>query len=124
MESALYATDLEAAKSFYQSVLGLDLIQYDPARSAIFRCADSVLLIFNPEQTILADKAAPAHGAKGPGHVAFRVDRFEIPDWRGRLIRANIRIEDEVDWSNGARSIYFRDPAGNLLEFVTPELWK
>ena len=28
-----------------------------------------------------------------------------------------------VTWPNGARSIYFRDPAGNSLECAEPGLW-
>jgi hypothetical protein len=28
-----------------------------------------------------------------------------------------------VTWPNGALSIYFRDPAGNSIELVTPNIW-
>ena len=27
------------------------------------------------------------------------------------------------DWPNGARSLYFRDPAGNSVEIAEPRLW-
>jgi hypothetical protein len=32
-------------------------------------------------------------------------------------------IEKEFGWPRGGRSIYFRDPAGNSVELVTPGLW-
>jgi catechol 2,3-dioxygenase-like lactoylglutathione lyase family enzyme len=28
-----------------------------------------------------------------------------------------------MEWGNGSGSIYFRDPAGNLVEFVTKGNW-
>ena len=36
-----------------------------------------------------------------------------------------IGVEIEVDylWPGGGRSIYFRDPAGNSLEFAEPSIW-
>jgi hypothetical protein len=34
-----------------------------------------------------------------------------------------ISIEKEVSWKDSARSLYFRDPAGNLVELITPGEW-
>ena len=33
-------------------------------------------------------------------------------------------IEADFEWPGGGRSIYFRDPAGNCLEFAEPRIWK
>ena len=38
-------------------------------------------------------------------------------------VTLEIAIESEITWKNGARSVYFRDPAGNSLEFAEPKLW-
>ena len=35
------------------------------------------------------------------------------------LIQNGIDIEKEMVGNNGSGSIYFRDPAGNLVEFIT-----
>jgi hypothetical protein len=35
------------------------------------------------------------------------------------LTDKNIAIEKEIVWDNGSGSIYFKDPAGSLVEFVT-----
>jgi catechol 2,3-dioxygenase-like lactoylglutathione lyase family enzyme len=32
-------------------------------------------------------------------------------------------IEAEVEWPKGGRSIYFRDPSGNSLEFAESKIW-
>ena len=42
---------------------------------------------------------------------------------RSRLQDHGIEIEKEVKWPRGGRSLYFRDPAGNSVELVTPGCW-
>ncbi len=39
------------------------------------------------------------------------------------LVAQGIVIEAEVEWPPGGKSIYFRDPAGNSVELVTPGVW-
>jgi len=41
------------------------------------------------------------------------------------LIQSNIQIEKEIEWGNSikSKSIYFRDPAGNLVEIITKNYW-
>jgi hypothetical protein len=34
-----------------------------------------------------------------------------------------VAIEQEVDWPRGGKSLYFRDPAGNSVELLTPGVW-
>ena len=34
-----------------------------------------------------------------------------------------VGIESTVEWPQGGRSIYFRDPAGNSLEFAEARIW-
>jgi catechol 2,3-dioxygenase-like lactoylglutathione lyase family enzyme len=128
LETAVYVEDLEAARQFYGGVLGLLEIFSVPGRQLVFRCQQSILLVFNPqhterEQVIINGGAIPLHGARGAGHMAFRVTATEMEAWRQRLRATGVPIESEVAWPNGAHSIYFRDPAGNSLEFATPDMW-
>jgi catechol 2,3-dioxygenase-like lactoylglutathione lyase family enzyme len=127
LESALYAEDLDAAESFYGTVMGLPLLARTEGRHVFFRLDSSVLLIFNPQATRCpTDNPAlpvPTHGATGPGHLCFAASKPEIDTWRDRLTDHGITIEAEFDWPNGARSLYFRDPAGNSLEIAEPRLW-
>lgn len=88
-----------------------------------FRVGNSnVLLAFLAESTLKGDQL-PAHGAKGPGHFALGIDGGDLDDWRQRLMAKSVGIEKEVEWPRGGKSIYFRDPAGNLVELVTPGIW-
>jgi catechol 2,3-dioxygenase-like lactoylglutathione lyase family enzyme len=54
-------------------------------------------------------------------HVLIRAEGLD--GWRRRIEGHGVVIEKEVGWPRGGRSIYFRDPAGNSVELVTPGLW-
>lgn len=128
LETAIYVDDLPAAEAFYRQVLGLELYSREPGRHVFFRCGAGMLLIFDPRTTasqevIVGGVTLPRHGASGPGHVAFRVPERDLAAWRERLAAQGIAIEAEVEWPNGGRSIYFRDPAGTSVELATPRLW-
>lgn len=128
LETTLCLRDLAAAEVFYRDVVGLTVYSVEPGRHVFFRCESSMFLIFNPD-AVRADRvlvngvALPNHGTEGAGHVAFRVRDGELPEWRDRLRRHGVTIEAEVDWPNGGRSLYFRDPGGNSVELATSRLW-
>jgi catechol 2,3-dioxygenase-like lactoylglutathione lyase family enzyme len=127
LETALYADDLDAAEAFYGGVLALEKITRAGNRHVFYRCGPGVLLIFNPDETEIHYKdgqlPVPPHGARGPGHLCFRAEAAELDEWRARLERAGVAIESDMEWPQGGRSIYFRDPAGNSLEFTEARIW-
>jgi len=123
LETVLYAEDLPAAERFYTGVLGLEPISIDLDRHMFLRLEGSVLIVFRPSKTLVPDAGVPPHGTTGPGHAAFSVTEEELEGWRARLAAADVPIIDEIHWPNGGHSIYFHDPAGNVLEFATPQLW-
>lgn len=124
LETCLYVDDLDGAEDFYQRVLGLQRFAKVDGRHVFFRCGHGVFLLFNPEATEQpGDAGIPLHGARGPGHVAFRMRPETIDDWRQHLEREGITIELEYTWPNGGFSLYFRDPAGNSVELTTPKTW-
>jgi catechol 2,3-dioxygenase-like lactoylglutathione lyase family enzyme len=119
LEICLYAEDLDAAERFYTDVMGLAVHSKQAGRHVFFCCGSRMFLVFNPNQTL---KDA-AHGAKGPGHVAFKMPASEIEGWRQHLKAKGVDIKQEVKWPNGGFSFYFFDPAGNNLELATGALW-
>ena len=128
LEAVLYAKDLRAIEDFYRRALGLEPFAKADGRQVFYRCGDQMLLIFNPDATELpperdAKLPVPPHGARGEGHVCFRASAEEIAAWRARLESAGVEIEADFEWPGGGRSIYFRDPAGNCLEFAEPRIW-
>lgn len=128
IETTLCCGDLDAAEAFYTEVLGFETWAKDEGRHLFFRCGDAMLLLFNPDHTTknvtkVGGTEIPLHGTRGSGHVAFRATRDEIERWKERLAAHDVAIESVVEWPEGGRSIFFRDPDGNCLEFVTPETW-
>ena len=122
IETAIYVDDLDQAEAFYRDVLGLEVIGKEAGRHVFFRVGEGVLLAFVPEVTLKGD-ALPPHGARGPGHFALGVRAETLDAWRERLQGRGVVVEKEMTWPKGGRSIYFRDPAGNSVELVTPGIW-
>ncbi len=123
LETSLYVNNLDAAESFYRDALGLTFVSRQATRHVFSRCGSTMLLIFNAAESRKAFGEIPAHGADGPGHVAFSIAHEEVDSWASRLQEHGIEIEKQVAWPNGGCSIYFRDPAGNSLELATRDLW-
>jgi catechol 2,3-dioxygenase-like lactoylglutathione lyase family enzyme len=118
----LYADDVPALAAFYAGVVGLTQIDPPDEHSAAFRLEDgNVLLVFDPGRTSTPGRFVPAHGTTGKGHVAFRVD--DLGEFAQRLRAHEVEIEREITWPLGGRSVYFRDPAGNSVEYVEGEIW-
>ncbi|WP_415854607.1 VOC family protein [Sinomonas sp. G460-2] len=103
--------DLARAESFYGSVLGLPTIHDDGALT--IRAGSSLLTL--------------REGPIGPGrqHLAFTIPRLLFDgakQWaidRVRLL-CDDEGKDEFEASShwNARSLYFEDPDGNILEFI------
>jgi len=122
VEAALYVDDLDQAETFYRELLNLEVVGKEPGWHVFFRADEGVLLIFNPEST-QKQGLFPAHGTKGPGHAALGIAANSLNYWKSRLQEHRIAIEKEAVWPLGGQSLYFRDPAGNSVELVTPGCW-
>jgi len=127
LETAIYAEDLDVAREFYGGILGMEEVTATEGRHVFFRCGKIMVLVFNPNETVKQpfEKSLPIppHGSNGPIHVCFSAPTGAIDSWTAHLEKNNIEIESKITWPNGARSVYFRDPAGNSLEFAEPKLW-
>jgi len=121
-ETCIYTRDLDAARDFYMG-LGLPLISEVPGKHVFLRAGSSVLLIFNPDDARLK-QSPPAHYAQGPQHFAFEVDEIQYDSAKEFVKSRNIEVIDEVTWKSGAKSFYFHDPAGNVVEVIPKNgLW-
>jgi catechol-2,3-dioxygenase len=117
-------------KDFYTSILGLEFVFEEQDRSVFLKAGQSMLLIFNPNKTLVSNENSatiqfPTHGTSPPSivHFALEIDQENYDNAKQTLNEKNIKIEKEVAWEKGTNSIYFRDPAGNLVEIITPGAW-
>ena len=118
-------------KDFYTDILGLEFVSEENDRSVFLKAGQSMLLIFNPDKTLVSNENSntiqfPSHGAFTPPsivHFALEIDKEHYDNAKHILNEKNIKIEKEVTWEKGTNSIYFRDPSGNLVEIITPGSW-
>lgn len=112
VELGLLTHDLAAQHAFYTRTLGVPLVENTPASFAVQ--AGATRLVFAETA-----RAAPPYQY----HIAFNIPRTALPAAKHWLTsRAPLLARDGQDefafasWD--ARSVYFRDPAGNIVEFI------
>ena len=118
-------------KDFYVNILGLEFVSEEKDRHVFLKAGQNMLLIFNPNKTLVSNESnstiqLPIHGALAPPsiiHFALEIEKQNYDNAKNMLNENNIKIEKEVSWERGTNSIYFRDPAGNLVEIITPGSW-
>jgi catechol 2,3-dioxygenase-like lactoylglutathione lyase family enzyme len=128
LETALYVGDLDRSGDFYQRVFGFHTIVRQEDRLHAMRVSDNqILLLFKRgrcrEPLNLPNGRIPSHDGNGTLHFAFAIDKDQVQPWRDWLMELNITISSEVEFSEGRRSIYFRDPDDHLVELATPGIW-
>jgi catechol 2,3-dioxygenase-like lactoylglutathione lyase family enzyme len=127
LETIIYANNLEEAAWFYHEVLGLEMPRGLSDLAALFRIdKNHVLLVFDPTVSDQPGRAVPSHGARGPGHIALRIQDRDYQNWLDRFSQHGVTIEQEQEWDRNdpGRSIYVRDPSGNSVELITADIWK
>jgi catechol-2,3-dioxygenase len=121
-------------KDFYINILGLEFVSEEEDRHVFLKAGQSMLLIFNPNKTLANNNISnrssstqlPIHGAFAPPsiiHFALEIEKQNYDNAKYILNEKNIKIEKEVIWEKGTNSIYFREPAGNLVEIITQDSW-
>ena len=127
VETSIYSSHLEKMKEFYVDKLGLEFVSEQIGRHVFLKTDKNMLLIFN--QAVTAAEKETSHGASTPPsmvHIAFEIESDEYVQAKHLLEKNNIHIEKEIAWENNikSKSIYFRDPSGNLVEFITRNYWE
>lgn len=126
IETVLYSDNVEEMATFYQKIFGFKILQKSLPRGVFLQAGESVLAIFNRSMTTEGNQIAPSHGTVGATHMALEVPDGEYDEWKNALSFNGIHIEQEIVWNsrnNGAKSFYFRDPAGNNIEIAEKKLW-
>jgi len=131
LETALYVSDVKRAAEFYRRIFGFPALLESERLIALDVAGKSVLLLFleggtkDPFPVPNGEGVIPPHGgSRGGYHFAFSIASEDVEAWRARLESEGVAVESVVAWSGGAKSLYFRDPDGNLAELITPGFWK
>jgi hypothetical protein len=111
---------------FYREMLGLKPF---PGKRFRFRLGDSVLLLFNADQSS-GQQSPPPHGSSWLGHICFRTSPRHYEAWKLRLTTAVVAVIDEIHWDDEWREARRRgrffcsyDPSGNVLKIADNDIW-
>jgi catechol 2,3-dioxygenase-like lactoylglutathione lyase family enzyme len=108
---SLWAEDVPTAVHFYRDVVGLDLVP-DHAKHPAFALADGAYLV------IIQGKPVPAQDSAAPDWplIAFAVG--DLDQAIERLRAHGVALPWGAGTGHAPRWVKFRDPAGNVIEFV------
>lgn len=116
----LLAKDLDATRSFYHDILGLEILREDPDDRIVFRCGDGTQLVLTYSTVGTADTQS---------QLAWRVPdiRAEVADLRARGVRIEEYTAPDPVTDDGVADMghswaaWFIDPNGNVLAVVQPK---
>ena len=112
--TVIFARDMPAMRRFYE-----DVLRFPPARELSagwieYRLGGNTLALATPSRTA-ADAALP--GGSAALQLAFKVSAPEVDQCGDELARHGIDLlSPPTDQPFGHRTLFFRDPDGNLLE--------
>ena len=116
----LLSTDLDATRSFYHELLGLDIIREDDVDRIVFRAGGGTQLVVtastvgtNDTQTQMAWRVADIHAAVAELRArGVRIEEYEAPDPVTR---------DGIADMGHSWAAWFVDPSRNVLSAVQPK---
>ena len=113
--TVIFARDLPAMRRFYGETLGFALQRELSPRWIEYRIGSNVLAL-TVHGNGLVDDAPPPPGALSL-QLAFRVAPGEVSVCAQALQAAGVALlREPTDHAFGHRTVFFRDPDGNLLE--------
>jgi catechol 2,3-dioxygenase-like lactoylglutathione lyase family enzyme len=112
--TVVFVRDMAAMRRFYEDVLGFSRIRELSPRWIEYRVGDNTLALATPGLTA-GDAPTPTGSASL--QLAFRVPASEVDQCAAELVRQGIQLlSPPTDQVFGHRTLFFRDPDGNLLE--------
>ena len=112
--TVIFVRDMAAMRRFYEDVLCFPLLRELSPRWIEYRVGGNTLALARPGLTA-ADVPTPNGSASL--QLAFKVSVSEVDRCADELVRKDVRlISPPTDQPFGHRTLFFRDPDGNLLE--------
>ncbi|QND74779.1 VOC family protein [Tardiphaga robiniae] len=112
--TVIFVRDMDAMRRFYETVLGFSLQRVLSSGWIEFRIGSNTLALAIPSRTA-SDHPIPVGSAAL--QLAFKVSVAEVDACAEELVRKGISlVSPPTDQVFGHRTLFFRDPDGNLLE--------
>jgi catechol 2,3-dioxygenase-like lactoylglutathione lyase family enzyme len=112
--TVIFVRDMAAMRRFYERILGFPLLRELSPGWIEYRVGVNTLALSRPRLTA-ADPPTPIGSASL--QLAFKVSASEVDQCADELVRHGIDLlSPPTDQAFGHRTLFFRDPDGNLLE--------
>jgi catechol 2,3-dioxygenase-like lactoylglutathione lyase family enzyme len=112
--TVIFVRDMSAMRRFYEDVLALSLLRELSPNWIEYGLGSNTLALARPSRTA-ADAPTPAGSASL--QLAFKVSAAEVDQCADELVRQGVTLlSPPMNQSFGHRTLFFRDPDGNLLE--------
>ena len=112
--TVIFVRDMAAMRRFYEDILRFPLSRELSPGWIEYRVGDNTLALARPRLTA-ADVPTPSGSASL--QLAFRVSAPDVDQCADELVRQGVDVlSPPTDQAFGHRTLFFRDPDGNLLE--------
>ena len=112
--TVIFVRDMAAMRRFYEDVLGFPLSRELSPGWIEYRVGGNTLALATPSRTAAH---APTPNGSAALQLAFRVSAAEVDQCADELLRQGVDLlSPPTDQVFGHRTLFFRDPDGNLLE--------
>jgi catechol 2,3-dioxygenase-like lactoylglutathione lyase family enzyme len=112
--TVIFARDMAAMRRFYEDVLGFPPLRELSPGWIEYRVGANTLALARPSRTA-AD--IPTPNGSAALQLAFKVSVSEVDRCADELVRQGVELlSPPTDQAFGHRTVFFRDPDGNLLE--------
>lgn len=112
--TVIFVRDMETMRWFYEGVMGFSLLRELSSNWIEYRVGGNTLVLSRPGLT--ASDVPTPYGSAAL-HLAFKVSAVEVDQCAEELMRQGINLlSPPTDRDFGHRTLFFRDPDGNLLE--------
>jgi catechol 2,3-dioxygenase-like lactoylglutathione lyase family enzyme len=112
--TVIFVRDMAAMRRFYEGILGFSLLRELSPGWIEYQIGGNTLALARPGLTA---KDAPTPGGSASLQLAFKVSAPEVDRCAEELVRQGVSLlSPPTDQSFGHRTLFFRDPDGNLLE--------
>lgn len=112
--TVIFVRDMAAMRRFYENVLALSLLRELSPNWIEYGIGSNTLALARPSRAA-ADAPMPAGSASL--QLAFKVSAAEVDACADELVRQGVALMlPRTNQAFGHRTLFFRDPDGNLLE--------
>ncbi|WP_246563551.1 VOC family protein [Bradyrhizobium liaoningense] len=112
--TVIFVRDMAAMRSFYEDVLAFPLLRELSPNWIEYGLGNNTLALAKPSRTA---SETPIPSGSASLQLAFKVSAAEVDACADELVRQGVGLlSPPTNQSFGHRTLFFRDPDGNLLE--------